>query len=231
METITYPHNHPRAATLLQLACLLSLLSTLIAGSSPAAAETLGSRWSFEMGGVWMTPGGDAAEAAIPEGEARFSASDGSGFGIGLEYRIAPRWGIEVSARFTDLDTEFQVETIGGMLRDTDTMGFELFGVGANYYLPLGADRYSLRLGGAVIQSKAADQTFLTETGGRSKLTFDDDIGFELAAGFDISLGAFRTWLIRAQFSYLQTILESDSDFRDMDLDPVMVSFGLAHRF
>ncbi len=210
----------------LALVIALSFAGTAL----PASADPPGSRWIVTASAVGLSPSGDEARGTLPEGDGRFDLSAGNGFGLALDYRFAKRWGIGVTVRAANLDSRFRLSGPEGTLVADDSMRFELFGIGGSYRV-LVKERFDLYVEGAIVMSKGADQIFTTGPEGRVKLTFDDDIGYELTVGTDIRLGASERWLLRGGLGYLVTILETDSGFGDVDLDPWTLRIGVGYGF
>ena len=59
-----------------------------------------------------------------------------AGIGIGLEYRITERIGIEGAAFLSNHDTQMVISNDLGTFSATDSTRFRLFTLGANYYFP-----------------------------------------------------------------------------------------------
>ena len=208
---------------------VLILVLALAGAALPAAAEPPESRWTLTVSVVGLSPTGDDARAIVPAGESRFDVSSGEGFGLALDYQLTQRWGVGLTMRSASLGSRFHLSTPDRSLIADDSMRFELFGLAGSYRF-LRRDRFDLYVEGAVVMSKGADQIFTTGPASQVKLTFDDDFGYELTLGADARLGA-SNWILRGGLGYLVTILETDSGFEDMDLDPWSLGIGIGYRF
>lgn len=174
-------------------------------------------------------PGGELA-AELPGGERfRFSAEDGIGLAVELEYRLRPRLGLEIAALTADLDAEFSIAPGGATLTDTEQAIFELYSAGVNYHLTPGR-HLDLHVGAFAAITYFDDVIFLTEAGRSDKLVFDDDVGFGLKLGLDRPLGAAGRWQVSAGLRYLSAILEGEAAGQDADLDPLILTVGIGYR-
>lgn len=208
----------------------LAGVAALIAMTLPAGAllaQEQASRWSVTASAVWMSPAGDEAAA---EGRVQRVDEDGSGFGLGLEWRATPRFGFELGVMIVDLDTELRVDSDGPPIADTQTLGLESVFVGADWHpAPRAAVDWSL--GAFVAQTMFDDVIFVTEAGGREKRTADDDHGFGVKLGLEWPGARRGRWFAAADLRYMVTILESEIAGRDIDLDPMTVTVGVGARF
>lgn len=210
----------------------LHVLLTLLAASPAHGAE---GRWSLRAEGVWLSPQDERAPALLDANGTSQPASygihgDGFGFALGLGYRITPRLGLSLDLASVDLDTVLRAETATGPLEQAESARFQMYIAAAEWHFAP-ARRLDVSLGPVVAMTKLDDLVFLTQDGGREKLTFDDDVGFGLALGVDWPLAAEGRWRLTGRARYLQTILESDSGAGDLDLDPLIVSAGIAYDF
>ncbi len=210
---------------------LALVIALSVAGlAHPAFADLPENRWTATASVVGLSPGGDDARANLPGGAGQLGISSGSGFGLALDYRFSERWEVGLSMRSTSLDSRFRLAAPGGDLEAVDAMRFELFGLQGNYRFFL-HKRFDLYLEGAVVMSKGADQIFTTGPDDRVKLTFDDDFGYEVSLGTDVRLTSSDRWILRGGLGYLVTILETDSGFEDVNLDPWTLRIGIGYRF
>lgn len=206
------------------------LVPILMLCAAPVWAEPPEQRWALFAEGAGLSPTSSEVSAGSERGR-RFDVGSGAGLGLGLRYRWSEHWGLKLSVRLVDLDTELRTSAEGGLARSTDTMEFELYSLGTTYSF-LQRDRFDVFAEASVVMSKGSDQIFTTTGGESVKLTFDDDIGFELGVGSEIRLGGDESrWHLRLGVGYLTTILETDSGFADVDLDPVTVSVGVGFSF
>ncbi len=196
----------------------------------PSVADSPEKRFTLTASVVGVSPSGDLIRSSLPEGEGRFDVSSGSGLGLALDYRLSPRWGVGLSLRSASLDTQLRVATTAGTLEAHDSLRFEMYGLSGSYRF-LVRERLELYALGAVVMSKGSDQVFVLDSSRQIKLTFDDDIGFEFALGADFQLGGERSWVLSGVLGHLVTILETDSGFQDMDLDPWTLQVGVGYRF
>lgn len=221
-------HARTRRGLVVTLPVLIGLL---VASAAYGADE----RWSLRAEGIWLSPKDDRAPALLgadgTSGPASYGIDgDGSGFGFGIGYRLTPRLGLALDVVATDLDVALRAETAAGTVEDTESAGFEMVFAGLDWHFAP-ARRLDVSLGLTAAMTKLEDLVFLTPDGGRQKMTFDDDVGVGLVLGIEWPLAAESGWRLTGRARYLPTILESDSGSRDLDLDPLIVSAGVAYAF
>lgn len=208
-------------------------VAALVLWSTVATADA---RWTLRVHVLGWFPGGDEVEAVraqappLADERTRFSVSDGSGYGLDLEYRLMRKLGLEVAALAGDLDSEFRLDGEGLSLTDSGTIGVEAFTVGLNYHLTPGK-RVDLFVGAFAAILFFDDIIFLTEAGRREKLAFDDDTGLGIRLGIDVPLGADGSWRSSAGVRYFDAIMESEVAGQDLDADPFVPSIGVGYRF
>ncbi|MDX1501478.1 MAG: OmpW family outer membrane protein [Thermoanaerobaculia bacterium] len=210
------------------LAIAIGVAVALPAG--PTRATAAEPKLTLRGCAVHVEPTGDDLAGLLPGGEPfAFRVEGGLGAGLEAEYRIRPRLGIELAALAADLDAELVTAPGGQVLRDTESAAFELFSAGVNYHRPVGG--FDLHVGAFAAIVYFDDVVFLTEVGRSDKLVFDDDTGFGIKLGLDRAIGASGRWLVSLSTRYLGAILEGETAGQDTDLDPLIVSLGIAYRF
>jgi outer membrane protein W len=208
---------------------LLALTALLVspALAAPAfGAGPPGADWTLRAHAVQVSP----ADEAAPSGPGTLSMDDGTGFGLDLEYRVTPRFGVELSAFTADLDGRFRLDTGGVTLEDTEPIAITSYSLGLNLHFRSGG-RVDFHAGLFGAMSTFDDVIFLSEAGLREKRSFDDDHGFGLKVGADIAVTPDGAWALSASARYLLTILEAEESGSDLDLDPLIVTAGVAWRF
>lgn len=220
---------HP-GTTLTLIAATLMTLALSAMGSSPAAAQEEGP-WLFRVYGLVISPAGDKVMNDVDAGNAGFTVSDGTGFGLDIEYRPSPRFGLEATAIVGDIEAEFTLTTPTAVLTDRKDIGTEILSLGANYHFTH-SERLDAHIGILAAMATFDGVTFLTENGLREKRPFDDDVGFGTKLGLDVKLAQESHWFFNAQVCYLLLIMEAETDSggRDLNLDPLIASIGLGYR-
>ena len=203
------------------------LLAAQLAIAGPLWAQ---SRWTFRAHGALWTGISDQVTLTRGAGQSVHSISDGSSFGISLEYLATRQLGIELGFLAGGIDTEFRTETGAGPLTDSDMFDIYATTVGFNYHWKP-ARPTDLYLGLFVQQTNFSDVTFLSEAGLSRTLSFDDDYGVGLKLGFDRPFRRESSWIFTADVRYVATILEAESGGEDLDIHPLIVSVGVGYRF
>lgn len=208
------------------------LLAAHLTAAGPVAAQ---SHWTLRAhGAVWtqisdqVTVTRDSA-AGTPESGVH-SISDGSSAGVGLEYRVTPRLGIELGFLVGRLDTEFRSGTAAGTVTDSDAFDTYATTLGLLYHFRPDSPT-DLYLGVFSQQLNFSDVTFQTAAGSSRKLTFDDDYGIGIKLGFDRPFRRQSSWLFSADVRYVLTLLEAEVAGEDLDVDPLILSVGVGYRF
>lgn len=215
---------------------LMICLGLFCLAAPPLTAQTDDSRWTLRGYGLgWLGVDDQvtvtrSADELRAEERTTHSVSDGSGFGLALEYRVTRKLGAELGVLFSDLDTDFRFESGATSLTDSDQIGVYTVTVGLSYHFAPGR-RTDVFLGAFVGQSNFDDVIFLTEAGRRRTLAFDDDYGIGLKVGIDVPFRQGSHWGFTAEVRYLSTILESEAAGGDLDLDPLIPSIGISYRF
>ena len=165
----------------------------------------------------------------------------GDGIGLGLEYLVNPRIGIEGAVLYGeadgnlnhDRDEVFPIERVWA--EDDDDVSFRLYTVGVNFHLTPDR-RADLYIGPFLGFSQYSDGRF--DVPGRwIDVAFDDDFGVGAQIGVDILFKEGGRWGFNSALRYLQSSVEVDNlrsavfDDRELDLDPLFFSAGLSFRF
>jgi outer membrane protein W len=207
------------------------LMVGAVAGSRPAAAET--DPWRLRLGAV-------AAESTA---DSQIDAS--YGFGLGLEYRLSPRLGLELGTLTTEPKSkeefQFEDETVRLEAR------FRMTPVMAKLDLHLTPDsRVDLyvaptaayvRMSDLTVRVSAEDegQVFSVE----QQIDTDDKLAWGLSLGLDVPLGSGGSFLsLAATYLRLPLSVRDDEGFSsddgfstDNDIDPLFVQIGYGLRF
>jgi len=200
----------------------------LAVSTLPATAQEDGAHWSARLSALAISTGGDAVTT---DAGARFEVADGSGFEVDVGYHLRSGVEIELSIMFAgDLESDYRLDIGGPTLTDSQDLSTEAVWLGANYHFT--SDRRADFFAGAFAGLNYFDGvTYVFPLAGhREKLSFDDDLGFGVRLGVDVAFGANRRWFASAGARYLSSILEAESG-ADIDLNPLILSIGVGHRF
>jgi outer membrane protein W len=150
-----------------------------------------------------------------------------------VEYRASRRLGIDLGVVTAEPTIDVLIDEVGVISASAQPRITPVY-LGLNFHLtPDGpVDVYVGPLIAYVVYSSfdlVVDPWFLTEEG----FTTDDDVGIGVAAGLDIRLGD-GGWLLNAAFKYLDTTMVAsapDGGIGKTDIDPMIFSVGVGHRF
>jgi outer membrane protein W len=220
-------HRNPRA-----LSILVVLAVVLAAGSAPSAAAD--GPWQVKVSGVSaQSTAGGGAEGPV-------------GFGLGLEYRVTPRIGVELggfSSEVEDAEVEFFLPSLDfeNEVRITPLL------VRLNFHLTPGrrADLYLGPVAGHVSLSDVTsrwDGVVIATESVRIEHEAEDQLTWGGHVGVDVRLGNGSSFLT-AGLTYLDVPLELDHPFagdptanlvpfpEDGDVDPLVFHLGYSYRF
>jgi outer membrane protein W len=221
----------------LSMVSVLGFTALLFTVAAPAAAADAG--WKVRVSGVWADP--DFRWEQVSELDERQSATTSSdlGFGLGLEYRLSDRLGIEAGVAWLEPEVNVSVEIPSVIeISESDSLGFNPITVALNIYLTPNSsvDVYVAPMIAYVrYDDLTLDLGMFCDPGMLCLFHFDvdDDLGWGAALGVDIPLGD-RGWLLSASVGYLDTdidVTDTDGDSEAFDFDPVTASVGVAYRF
>ena len=210
------------------------------AGMAQGPGSDAGS-WTLRGFGVWIHPSDDPfpfgppiedPPLAGPRLTPSFTLDDGSGWGLALEYRVTRRLGIEAQAILADLDSEFRlrfgepVNTEGADRRELET---DVYGLGVNFHLTpeRRIDVYAGVFGALVsygeFQGVVSGITFFQEV--------DDDTALGVGLGADLFVDPSRRWAATAAVRRLWSTATPVEGLGGIDVDPVIVTAGVAVRW
>ena len=213
---------------------LATFILSMLVGSSIDAQET---RWIIRGGGVYAATAGDEsvsiATLTPPLTQERTTnrVSEGAGFGVGLEYLLTPRVGLEIATLFTYHDSDVVIVNDLGSFTATDSIGLKTFTLGAKYQFSA-QGRALWSVGGYLALTFSDDVTLNFPALGRTDtLSFDQDYGLGVKAGVGLPFAPGSSWTFSIEGRYMFTILESEAAGSDLDLNPVVLSLSVGYRF
>lgn len=215
--------------------CRFTALALLILTGSATAAED--TKWIIRGGAAYVATASDemVSTTTLPppltQETTTLSVSDGPAFGVGLEYRLFERIGLEIAYLSASHDADVVISNDSGTFAATDSLGLRTFTFGANYYFPANG-RFIWSVGGFLAETFSDDVTFNYPALGRSDiLAFDQDYGLGLKAAMDMPFAPGSPWMFSIEGRYMSTILESETGISDLDLNPFVLSLSVAYRF
>jgi len=210
-----------------------AVLTIWIVGPSKLEAEESGqSRWIWRLHAVAMQSSGDEVTVLDPvAGETSvLGIGDGSGFGLGVEWMLNPRFGFDAGILVGEIDTDFSLRAGLLSLTDREETGVEAYTVGLNYHLTPEA-RADVYIGAFFGMIFFDDTIFLTEAGRSDKRVFDDDTGFGLRVGVDVPFTETSRWSFSAELRYFDAILEGEIAGQDIDFNALIPAVGVSRRW
>jgi outer membrane protein W len=198
----------------------------------PITADAGDSPWQLRITGLSMNPTGSSV--FVPDSGERipYSADNGYGFGIDLEYRASRRLGIDFGVLTATPVIDVLIDEVGVISASAKPRITPIY-AGLNVHLSPDS-RFDLYIGpllAYVVYSSfdlVVDPWFLTE-GFETR----NDFGIGVNLGLDIRLGE-GGWLLTAAFKYLDTTLEAsppDESIGRTDINPMIFSVGIGYRF
>ncbi|MBT8143376.1 MAG: CHAT domain-containing protein, partial [Gammaproteobacteria bacterium] len=168
---------------------------TGVTAGSPAG------RWIARGHALWLQPSSGAQDEP-------FAIDDAWGAGLGLEYRLRERLGLEAAVAATNLDVDGQV--------GFDDMSYRQLTLGMNFHI-VQWPRADIYLG-PVVGLIAAGRNF------------DSDLAWGAKIGVDIPINP--RWQASGRLVYLETTLDTTTPGGSkLELDPVQIAVGFSWRF
>jgi outer membrane protein W len=165
-------------------------------------------------------------------GHADVTFDMGAGAGLQAEYRLSPRFGIELGA-LAAAKFDISSRMFPGALRsDISVTGFAPFSLGLNVHLTP-EQKFDVFVGPQMaLVAYGSDHTWWGPSAGGYKRSIENDWAWGLAAGLDVPLGR-RGWLFNTSLRYLETsVKQSQHDFHvDGEFNPVIFSVGIGYAF
>ncbi len=213
---------------------LATFILFMLIGSSIYAEET---KWIIRGGGVYAATASDESISTVTlappltQERTTHSVSDGPGFGVGLEYLLTQRVGLEVAILVTSHDSEVVIANDIGTFTATDSLSLRTFTVGANYHFPA-KGRTLWSVGGYLAETFSDDVTLNFPALGRTDtISFDQDYGLGVKVGMDLPFAPGSPWTFSIEGRYIFTILEFEAGDSDLDLNPIVLSLSIGYRF
>lgn len=191
-------------------------------------------RWTARAFGARFDTSADTVSTASSVNgvsqRTKLGVGDGTGFGLGLEFRPAERFGVELGALFTSLDSNYFLDLGEDWGRSEDDLDFNAFTLGINFHPLAAGGRFDLFLG-PFLGIGQYDDVELTALGRRSKVEFDNDTLWGLQVGLDYSFSEGSPWALTGGLKYIDTSADQKNGPASFDLGGVLFGAGLAYRF
>lgn len=205
---------------------IATLFALCLSQASPAMAESDSSRWTVK------------AHVAITGSQDVFEVNQGSsdssnahlGFGSALEYRLAPRLGVELGAS-SSRTPDVKAVSNGQRFNFGDGPRFSSVWAGVNFHF-VENERLDIYAGPRIAFARFGDFA-LDVNGQRVSYTVDDDFAWGAAIGLAYQLGS-SNWALSAELTYLDVdmeVSESGGATTVVGFNPTTLGLGLAYRF
>jgi outer membrane protein W len=212
------------------LMALAALCVTLAVPPATASAED--NPWHLRLSMISMDPSGTSVTVSDTGESISYSNTNGTGFGIDLEYRASKRLGIDFgvfsASPSIDVEVGYQPFTISasGDLKITPICA------ALNVHLTPNS-RFDLYIGPLLAYVRYGGFKLAAAPGLVETFTTEHDFGVGGVVGLDIGLGSGQ-WSLNAAVRYIDTTLEaasSDGGPGRTDIDPTIYSLGVGVRF
>ena len=220
------PSLHP----VLILAALLSLISVLL---TPGTLQADDRGWTLRLSAVYADP--DLTFDTVGDDGQRIRVEQDSAFGLALraEYRLSPRWGVELGAMAVSNDLSIRVDNTGfGPLNLGPSVRMTPWTAGLLLHLTpqKRVDFYVAARAAYVIYDDVVLEDALL---GRERQNADDDLGWSLGLGLDVPVGE-GPWAAHFEIAHLDTVLEltaPDGFETRLAPEPLLIHAGVSYRF
>jgi outer membrane protein W len=223
---------------------ILSLVAALVVLAGLASPAEAAGQWNLRGFGAWVSPDVDFRQADGTQ-TVRATADGAFGLGLGLEYQLSPRWGLEVGALRASPDVIITLdETVPEITVSTsDNPSFTPLTAGVNAHLTPNA-KVDFYIGAFVayvlhddldfrLQAEIPVDDMLLVLEEQVRIKVDNDFGWGALLGLDVPLGD-GNWGLTGTLEYLATDLDTtddDGDRTTIGYDPFIVTFGLVYSF
>ena len=222
----------------------ITVCATLVVLAGMASPVVAAGQWNLRGFGAWVDPDVDFSRVDGTQ-TGRASADAAFGLGLGLEYQISPRWGLEIGALRSSPEVIITIDETDPdiSIRTTDKAVFTPLTAGVNAHLTpnskvdfyLGAfvayvlyDNLDFRL-----QAEIPIDGTVIVLEDQLRLAVDNDFGWGALIGLDVPLGQ-GNWGLSGTIEYLATDLDTTDEEGDrtvIGFDPLIVTFGLVYSF
>ncbi|MEM7050341.1 MAG: OmpW family outer membrane protein [Acidobacteriota bacterium] len=214
----------------------LCLLLLFLICALPSAADD---RWTVRFFASYLETSGSLRDAG-PGQTLEIDLSGDVGFGAAIERRFGERWGVELSALTTEVESRVDLTGLNFEAVDVTDFRFVPVTLGLNYHVDVG-ERADLYFGPLVGQASYGDLEAFVDVGFVTELGFDpgdrveleDDIVYGAQIGLDLPVGE-SGWGFNSSLRYLVAELAGEDEGPDdstIDLDPLIATAGLSYRF
>jgi outer membrane protein W len=199
----------------------------------PAVTQAGEGRWQLRIAALTMDSRASSIEIDGAGQSLSISTDMGGGAGVGLEYRLSRRLGLDLGllAAAPQVGSTIDIGWHGVRVGTGITVAPITAGLNIHLTPDSRVDLYAGPLLAYVIYD-----SFEVSIGHgvRESFSVERDLGFGANFGLDIHLGRAGHWSVIGILKYINSTLEatpSDGDTGITDFDPTIVGVGIAYRF
>lgn len=157
-----------------------------------------------------------------------FQTNSGFGGGVGVEYHLNDRFGIEARLVFGWPEARLNVDTETQWLHDTDDLRLTTITVGPNFHFYRG-DRVDLFAGPFLGWANLGDVDLSVDSLNTGQWReFDDEFIWGAQLGSDISFTQDALWKLHLGLMYMNLEAEDKRTGEKVDINPLLFLVGLA---
>lgn len=161
----------------------------------------------------------------------KYDIGRGQGFGLGLEYHVNRRIGVEVGALFAETDLGFVVDTETQWERVEDKPDVTILSAGVNFHLTPGR-KVDVFVGPLIGRADYGDAE-LPALGQSFDQDFEGDTVVGINLGIEVPACGKRCVSFYGGLRYLESSAESDDNAPQFEIgvDPLILNVGVAYHF
>ena len=215
----------------LTAAVALAVVATIL---SPVPARAQADRWILKARAFGLIADDDSDTVASTG--TSIAVANSAGGEVAATYFPIPRWGLELTAAAAPLD----LSTVGGQSPGLDAGSVDLLSamLALQYHFPT-IGRLDPYLGVGVVFGRLAGYSATDDllAAGIADITFSKVFRLYTQAGIDMEIG--RGWLLNLDLRYVPMTTQLDLLTADgasfdkvaLQINPILVSFGIGHSF
>lgn len=190
-----------------------------------STAEAGPPRWTLRFHGAVVESSGSHDAVAANGSTIRIDRGTSGGFGIGAEYRLSDRVGLEVSTLFAALEIDTHVSAKGSALGERLELSMMpwMLSIPIHFDTAGKADLFIAPTVGHVTYYNA--RTSWNPSFAAAGVEIGSDTAYGAAIGLDAGIGSGPNWAFSAGLRYLR------ASAGDTNVDPLIVTVGFAYRF
>ena len=201
---------------LIALVLSILMLSAAVAEDSP---------WTLRFHGAIVESSVEQSATAATGGvSSRVDVGAGGGIGLGAEYRLSDKIGLEFSTLLAGVAIDTTFAAGGSGLYESLELSMVPLTLGVPFHFGVGS-RTDIYLGPTLSYVSYVDTSYsVSYQSAQSVVDVDSDTAFGAAVGLDAGFGD-GGWAFSTGLRYMKTAAG------ETDIDPLIVTLGFAYRF